>query len=232
MKNLPFTLIDLTHALHENIPTWEGDCGFKHDRAQDYDPHSIWKFRTHTIMMNEGIGTHIDAPAHCIPGGKFIHELPLDDLIAPCVVLDVSHKADENYCVTAADVYEFEKLHGEIKAGTFVIVRTGWDRFWSTPEKYRNNLKFPYLAEDTAQLLVEKEIVGLGIDTLSPDQPLLGYPVHQIILGANKYIVENIANADQLPAVGSYSMAIPMKIQQGTEAPIRLMGMLLRSPVS
>lgn len=40
MKNFPFRLIDLTHTLHSSIPNWEGGCGFKHDVATDYEPHS------------------------------------------------------------------------------------------------------------------------------------------------------------------------------------------------
>ena len=205
MKNFPFKLIDLTHTLHSTIPTWGGGCGFKHDIAKDYDPNSPWKFRTYKIAMEEGIGTHIDAPAHCI---------------------DVSNKADETYVVSPQDIDAFENIYGVIQPGTFVIVRTGWDRFWDEPEKYHNNLMFPCLAEATAQLLVQKNIAGLAIDTLSPDRPELGFAVHNILLGANKYIVENVAYSAQLPVVGCYSFAVPLKIYQGTEAPIRLIGLV------
>ena len=52
------------------------------------------------------------------------------------------------------------------------------------------------------------------------------YPVHQTLLGAGKYLVENVANADKLPAVGSYSLALPILTVGGTEAPIRLIGLL------
>ncbi|MFI4955406.1 MAG: cyclase family protein [Gammaproteobacteria bacterium] len=226
MKKFPFRLIDLTHTLHSSIPTWGGGCGFKHDMAKDYEPDSPWKFRTYKIAMEEGIGTHIDAPAHCIPASKYIDDIPLDTLIAPCVVIDVSNKADETYRVSAQDIDTFENIHGAIHPGTFVIVRTGWDRFWDEPAKYHNNLMFPCLTESTAQLLVQKNIVGLGIDTLSPDRPEHGYPVHKIILGANKYIVENVANSAQLPVVGCFSFSVPLKIYQGTEAPIRLIGLV------
>lgn len=150
--------------------------------------------------------------------------IPLDSLIAPCVVIDVSDKADETYMVSPQDIDAFENIYGGIQPGTFVIVRTGWDRFWDEPAKYRNNLIFPCLSEATAQLLVQKKIVGLAIDTLSPDRPELGFPVHKILLGANIYIVENVANSAQLPVVGCYSFAVPIKIYQGTESPIRLIG--------
>ena len=68
--------------------------------------------------------------------------------------------------------------------------------------------------------------IGIGIDTLSPDRPESGYPVHQIILGNGRYIIENIANARLLPTTGSYIFAMPLKLAKGSESPIRLLGML------
>lgn len=68
--------------------------------------------------------------------------------------------------------------------------------------------------------------MGLGIDTLSPDRPGAGYPVHQLFLGAGKYLIENVANAVKLPAVGSYILALPLKLLQGTEAPLRLVALI------
>ena len=64
------------------------------------------------------------------------------------------------------------------------------------------------------------------IDTLSPDLPSSGFPVHKHVLGAGKYIVENIANASKLPPVGSITLAMPIKVAGLTEAPIRLIGLL------
>ena len=63
------------------------------------------------------------------------------------------------------------------------------------------------------------------IDTLSADKADSDYPVHRALLGAGKYLVKNIAYAEQLPAVGSYNMALPILTVGGTEAPIRLIGL-------
>lgn len=73
---------------------------------------------------------------------------------------------------------------------------------------------------------MSRGIVGLGIDTLSPDRLDDGYPVHRILLNSGRYIVENIANSEQLPPTGSFVMAFPLKIKQATEAPMRLIGLL------
>jgi len=97
---------------------------------------------------------------------------------------------------------------------------------WHDTNKYRNNLQFPSITEDTAQVLLQRNIAGLGIDTLSPDIPTTGYIVHKMILGSGKYIIENIAHANQLPPTGSLSLCLPMTIQSGTEVPVRLLGLI------
>jgi kynurenine formamidase len=94
---------------------------------------------------------------------------------------------------------------------------------WDNKEKYRNNLQFPSIHEDTAKLLLERNIAGLGVDTLSADTGKNGFPVHRAILSAGKYLVENIANANTLPSVGAKICVLPIKIKEGTEAPVRLL---------
>lgn len=217
------SFIDLTHALSPSIPNWDGGCGFQHTVTTEYyDCTGDTKFRVQKLEMAAGIGTHIDAPAHCISGATDIANIPLEQLIAPCVMIDVSKKAHESYRVTIDDIFEFESNYGEISKGSFIIIRTGWDKFWNDPSKYRNNLLFPTISLEAATLLLERDMVGLGIDTLSPDNETDGFSVHRLVLGTGKYIIENIANAGALPPVGAHTFALPLKIQDGTESPIRL----------
>ncbi len=227
INQFPFKLIDLTHTLSSESPSWDGDCGFEHQLHKDYEAGAEYQFRTHKIHMHEGMGTHIDAPAHCRAGGRTIAELEVNELLAPCAVIDVSAKADENYVASLEDVKKFEESHGLILSRSFVIFYTGWDKFWQHPQQYRNNLRFPSVGIDAATFLLnERNISGLGIDTLSPDNPKNGYPVHKAILGNNKFIVENIANAGALPPTGAYSLCLPIKVKNGTEAPMRLVALL------
>ena len=111
-------------------------------------------------------------------------------------------------------------------AHTFVIFYTGWEKFWDTPTQYINGHEFPSVHPDTAKLLLERDIAGIGIDTLSPDTGKDGFPVHRAVLGAGKYLVENIANAKELPESGAKSLVMPMKIKDGTEAPVRLVALV------
>jgi kynurenine formamidase len=184
------------------------------------------KFLVQQLAMYMGSGTHIDAPAHCFPTGQTIDKIPLDQLWNPCVVIDVSKQAHELYSVSVEDIQQFERTHGAIQKDFFVIIYTGWDKFWTEPEKYRNELRFPSVSKEAAEYLLSKEISGIGIDTLSPDRPDNGYPVHQLLLGAGKYIVENVANAKQMAVAGGMLFIVPMKISRGPEAPVRLIGMV------
>lgn len=225
--NFPYQVIDLTHTLKPKMPSWNGGCGFSHSIKLDYtDRDGELGFRVQQIKVHAGIGTHIDAPAHCIPNGATIAELELKDLISPCVVIDVKKSCHPRYSVTAKDITAHEQKFGTIPAGSLVIINTGWGIYWSDPAKYRNNLVFPDVTAEAAELLLQRGISGLGIDTMSPDRPEDGFPVHAAILGAGKYIVENVANIDQLPPVGSIALALPLKTIDGTEAPTRLIALV------
>ena len=226
MNLLDFKIIDLTHNLNTEIPHWLLECGFKLDLTADYKPgeKAITQFRTHKISLHAGSGTHIDAPAHCIAGGKTIADLDLSDLIRPCVTIAIPCSAES--IISLNDIMQFEKLHGEINAGEFVIIQTGWSQFWQDVTAYRNDLQYPTVSAAAANYLLERNIAGLGIDTLSPDNAKQGFPVHQLLLQADKYIVENIANAQRLPARGAYTFALPLKLDDCTESPLRLIALV------
>ncbi len=225
-----FVFVDLTHALSSNVPHWGIDVGFKYNARlieNAEQPEQI-KFRVQRLEMSAGIGTHMDAPSHCYEKLASISDIPLQSLITTCRVIDVSDKAHERYSVSAEDVQAFEKKYGAIPQNSFVIIYTGWDQRWAQPEKYRNEKIFPNISVEAAQLLLKRNIVGIGIDTLSPDAFGSDFPVHQLILGAGKYIIENVANAKQLTPTDCFIFALPMKIVDGTEAPVRLVGMKKR----
>ncbi|KTD42190.1 cyclase family protein [Legionella parisiensis] len=224
----PFKIIDMTHTLSPESPSWDMDCGFSHKTVLNYDECSTAvQFKVQEMSMPAGIGTHIDAPAHCFKKGLHVAQLDLIDhhLITQCVVIDVSHQSHEHYRITRKDILDFEKKHQTIAEHSFVIFYTGWEKHWHDAQQYRNNLVFPCISEEAAQLILERNSAGIGIDTLSPDRPENDYIVHQLMLENKKYIVENVCNATKLPVLGAYSMVLPMKIADLTEAPVRLIGL-------
>lgn len=226
-----FELIDLTHTLTNQSPTWNGDCGYNHNTKLDFhECDTKVKFCVQQIVMQAGIGTHMDAPAHCFHGGKTTNDFTVNELMAPCVMIDVSGHAHERYSLSINDIKQYEATHGLIESDVFVVVYTGWERFWQTPSKYHNNYVFPSISKEAGKfLLEERNIRGIGIDTLSPDRPDDDYAIHELFLGASKFIIENIANAKSLSPKGNTILALPLKADGLTEAPIRLIALKLKS---
>lgn len=230
---LDYETIDLTHPLKADIPTWDGTCGFKISQSGEYsDNPTETKFMFNCLEMRAGIGTHMDAPCHCIKLGKRIADIALSQLILPLIVIDVSSNADPHYKINQKDIFAFEENHGKIPPQCLVIGYTGWSKHWNNPILYRNadehgQVHFPSFSKEAAEALIERGVSGIGIDTLSPDLGLDGhYPVHQLFLGNDKYIIENIANAHLLPPQGAYGLVLPMKVVDGSEAPVRFVGLI------
>ncbi|HEY4513188.1 MAG TPA: cyclase family protein [Candidatus Paceibacterota bacterium] len=225
--NSSFKIIDLTHTLSPEIPFWSGKSAFELEVKTDYkDCTPPDTFRTNKIKCAAGIGTHIDAPAHVVENGRTSDKLTLEELVVDSVVIDVSGEADEKYIIMPSVVEKFEKEHGQIPPGSLVIFYTGWDKLWGTPKKYHNDYVFPAVHVSTAEMLLKRNIAGIGTDTLSCDTGAEGFPVHRAILGADKYLIENIANAKMLPATGAKIFVLPMKMKDATESPVRLVAFI------
>ena len=224
-----FKIEDLTQPLSPNVPTWNGSCGFCLEIKKDYDQ----MFRVHQIKMHAGIGTHMDAPSHRIQEGLSIADIPVEQLVAPICVIDVSRKAGANYEISVQDIEDHEREHGLISSNSLVIAFTGWSRFWMDANAYRNmdasgQMHFPAFSAKSAEFLLKRNIAGIAIDTLSPDCLDPDFTVHKLILGAGKYIIENIADCSQLPSRGSYAIALPLRMENGTESPIRIIALTPR----
>jgi kynurenine formamidase len=222
-----FKLVELTQPLFKKVPTWSGGCGFCLEIKKDYDQ----VFRVNQIEMEAGIGTHIDAPCHLYKGGLSIEKIPLDNLITEACIIDVSSKATADYEISVEDIEEYEKMYGLIPKGSIVVGYTGWSRFWFDSATYRNmdsngQMHFPAFSAKASEALLARDIAGIAIDTLSPDCLDSTYPVHRLILGVGKFIIENIGNCSQIPPKGAYLIALPLNLEGATESPMRIVGLI------
>jgi kynurenine formamidase len=160
--------------------------------------------------------------------------------VAPAVVIDVVAKAsaDRDYRLSAQDVWAFEKQHGPIARGTIVLLRTGWSRHWPDAKAYlgddtpndASKLSFPSYGADAAKQLVEERgVAALGIDTASIDYGRsTDFIVHRIAGAQNVPGLENLTNLDQLPPRGAIVIALPMKIEGGSGGPLRAIALVAR----
>lgn len=220
-----YALVDLTHTLDKNIPTWTGDCGFHSKILVDYPEVA----RVLEYECIASAGTHIDAPSHFIPHGRNIDQLPLEELCIPICVINMQEELHASAQITREDFENHEREHGKIPKGSIAIGSTGWSRYWKTPEIYRGEGEYPVtptISPDVGDMLLDRDVAGIGIDTLSPDPYGGDYPLHVQLLGADKFIIENLTNLDKLPPRGSCLIALPLKIADGTESPIRAIALV------
>lgn len=236
-----YELIDLTHTFNEDTVYWPtAPTRFEKKELAYGETEAGYFYSAYTVCTPEHGGTHLDAPIHFAKDGRAAHEMPLKQLMAPGVVIDVSDKAakDRDYRLTAEDVRAFEERHGRIEAGSIVIMRTGWDRFWPDAKRYlgddtpgdASNLHFPSFGADAARLLVdERDVAMLGVDTASIDYGASGdFIVHQIAMTENVGGLENLKGLDRLPPTGFTLVALPMKIEGGSGGPVRVVALVPR----
>ncbi|MFT7461227.1 MAG: kynurenine formamidase [Planctomycetota bacterium] len=224
--------VDLTQPLYNGMPFWPGTEPIKIERLADYDQG----YRMHKFTMWENIGTHVDSPSHFAAGkGKrTIDQLPLDQLIVPIVVINVQNKVTSNddYLLTVNDITEWEAHHGKIEKGCLLVMNTGWYKKFSNPTAYVNQdkegvLHFPGFSTAVAELLINRDVAGIGIDTLSLDPGNdLSFPVHNVMLAANKYQVENLNNLDALPETGAVVVIGVLPVRDGSQAQARVIGLM------
>jgi kynurenine formamidase len=227
-------MVDLTHEFGPRTLYWPtSPTKFQHEKLAYGPTPGGWFYSAYSLCTPEHGGTHLDAPVHFGEGKWAADQIPLERLIAPAVVIDVTAAAakDRDYRLTAVDVEQFEKRNGRIAAGTIVLMRTGWNRHWPDAKAYlgddtpgdASKLSFPGFGEEAGRLLVEgRQVAALGIDTASIDYGRSqDYVVHRIGSARNVFNLENLTNLDKLPPKGATVIALPMKIQEGSGGPLR-----------
>ena len=231
-------MVDLSHGYGANTLYWPTDTkGFRLDTlAEGMTPAGFFYAMKEFATAEHG-GTHLDAPYHFFEGGNEVAGIPLRRLIAPGVVLDVSRMAaaDPDYRVSAEDIRNWEAEHGPIPSGAAVLVRTGWAGRWPDRLAYlgddeignADNLHFPGLGEEAMRLLVERKAGLIGIDTASVDYgPSQDFIVHQVGAAAGIPNLENVGDLSGIPATDFLLIALPMKIEGGTGAPVRIVALI------
>ncbi len=233
-------IVDLTHPFDARTLYWPtSPSAFELTTLTEGETPGGYFYSSYKLCTPEHGGTHLDAPVHFSKSGLATGDLPLRQLIAPAVVIDVTRQAaaDASYRVSRADIEGFERAHGTIAPGTIVLVRTGWSRFWADRKRYlgddtpgdASKLRFPGYGEQAARLLIERKVAMLGIDTASIDYgPSTDFLAHRAGAAAGVANLENLTALDQLPPVGATVIALPMKIAGGSGGPVRVVALVPR----
>lgn len=234
-------LVDLSHPFNAKTLYWPNQTtGFQLQQQSYGKTPGGYFYSSYAFSAPEHGGTHLDAPIHFHEGGLSVDRLPIEQLIGPAVVIDVRAQAakDRDYRLTRADVLAWEKAHGAIPRGAFVMLRTGWGQRWPDRLSYfgdatpgeTTKLHFPSYGVEAARYLVnERKVAALGADVASIDYgPSADFIVHQVASGAGVIGLENVARLEALPAKGATIIALPMKIEGGSGGPVRIVALVPR----
>lgn len=232
-------VVDLSHAFDADTLYWPtSPTRFDLTTLASGVTEGGWFYSANTFCAPEHGGTHLDAPIHFARGRSTADQIPVRQLVAPAVVIDVAKKAaaDPDYRLSVADVRAWEKAHGTVPGGAIVLLRTGWSARWPDRKRYfgddapgdASNLHFPSFGAEAAALLVRDRRVGaLGVDTASIDPGASkDFPVHRLAAEANVPGLENLTGLGALPESGAWVIALPMKIAGGSGGPLRAIALV------
>jgi kynurenine formamidase len=219
----PGRLVELSHIITEAMTTLPGlpvpRITPHLTRAQSravYAPGT--EFAIDVITMAGNTGTYVDSPFHRYDGAADLAEVPLDRLANLRTVLartvGTATRAVDVGALAALDV-----------AGAAVLLHTGGDRRWGTPDYV---VDAPYLTEAGAQWLVAHGAALVGIDSANIDEmtPNGPRPAHTILLAAGIPIVEHLTGLDQLPPTGARFTAAPPRFAGTGTFPVRAFAMI------
>lgn len=193
-------IIDLSQLYEVGMPLFPGTVPISIKQIAQIDEGG---FRVTDFHAGVHVGTHCDAPAHCIKGAKTLDEIPLDTFVGYAVIVDAP--------VDGRKAIEADVLKGcGIKSGDIVLIRTGYSKYWGNPKYIEDS---PYLSEELAQALVKLNIKALGIDFISPDPvESTTAPVHKILMGDGIPIIENLNRLDEIDVQRVFFSAAPLLI--------------------
>jgi len=226
-------MVDLTHTLSGKfpiVPVPGLTFPFDQKPIASLKKNGVFAEEWHMIAHN---GTHMDAPNHYVEGGRAMDGYDVHELIVPAVVIDIHERAakDRDAQLQVEDIKKWEARYGRLPSHAAVLMYSGWDRkATEDPVGFvgldqSGSTHFPTISADAVSFLVkERDIVGIGVDTLSFDQveATQKAAAHKVLLGANKWGIECINNLSQIPPKGAMIFAGALKVEGASASPIRL----------
>jgi len=237
-------VIDLTQTLTPDFPTITlppafAQCApFEQEPISRYDergPHWYWN----NFTCSEHTGTHFDAPIHWVTGkdlpNNAVDTIPVERFIAPAAVIDCSREAaaDPDFLLSADFIRAWEARHGTLEPGHWVLMRTDWSK---RPREQYTNLRedgahTPGPAPGAIELLIERDVLGFGTETIGTDAGQAHHleppaPAHTLMHGSGRYGLQCLTHLDLLPPTGAVLLAAPLKLQQGSGSPLRVLALV------
>ena len=238
--------VDLTHTLRPDFPAWFAEGQVIMGRTapaslslvDEFVIDEEMPFALKKVSYWEHVGTHVDAASHCSAGGTSVDEIPAEELVAPLAVIDIREEAaaDPLAQVTPEHVRRWEAVNGPLPPRCFVAMNSGWAEKADDPKAFfcadesggGATSRQPAFHPDTARMLLEdREVVGIGVDTLSFDNSRSnGLDVHLIWLPENRWGVENLNDLSKVPVAGATIVVGAPKFKGCTGGPARVLALV------
>ena len=159
----PMNYHDISVPIHPAMPVFEGDPSVEISLSSSIekgDPANVSR-----LVLGAHTGTHVDAPRHFLAGGKTVDDIPLDILIGPARVVELTGVTE-----ISRDALSSVDLEGQER----VLFKTSNSSLWQETG-FRED--FVYLSECAALYLVEIGVKLAGIDYLSVEKYGAAEPV-------------------------------------------------------
>jgi arylformamidase len=198
---------DVTVPLVAGLAVFPGDPPLTIESIQRAGEGSYGLAR---LGLTTHTGTHVDAPAHFVPGGATVDVLPLEILMGKTRVVEILARER----VERADLEALD-LRDDLR----VLLKTRMSGQLLRGGYQEDHL---YLSEDGALYLAQAGLKLVGFDYLSIDRfSHSSFPAHQALLGAGVIVVEGLDLSEVEP--GEYDMAcLPLRVGGGDGAPARV----------
>jgi arylformamidase len=198
---------DVTVPLAPGMLAYPGDPPFEIEaitRAGDA-PYGLSQ-----MVLTTHSGTHVDAPAHLLPGGTTVDQLPLEILLGKARVVELSSRE-------RVERVDLEAL--DLRDDLRVLLKTRMSAQMLRPGYQEDHL---YLTVDAAHYLAQAGLKLVGFDYLSIDRcGSADFPAHHALLGAGVVLIEGLDLSEVEP--GEYEMAcLPLRVGGGDAAPARV----------
>lgn len=223
---------DLTHAFHPGQPHFPA---FPDEiREPLFDLEKGDGFTAHRYSIIGQWGTHVDPPSHFIRGGRTLDQIPVEDMVLPLVILDITARviANADATPTMEDVQAWERRNGAIAPGAFVALRTGWSLRWPDVGTMANRddegvSHTPGWSQEVLSFLIEeRSVTAVGHEQTDTDPGLAtsrqDFSLETYVLARDRWQIELMANLEGLPEAGAALIASWPKPLRGSGFPARV----------
>ncbi|WP_115787659.1 cyclase family protein [Arthrobacter silvisoli] len=223
---------DLTHAFHPGQPHFPAFPDETREAVFDLERGD--GFTAHRYSIIGQWGTHVDPPSHFIRGGRTLDQIPVQEMILPLVVLDITDAvaADPDATPTMEDISRWEERNGAVPEGSFVALRTGWSSRWPDAAAMANRdpegiSHTPGWSRDVLAFLIEeRRVAAVGHEQTDTDPGKAtsrhDFSLETYVLAQDRWQIELLANLGNLPEAGAVVVASWAKPLGGSGFPARV----------